>query len=443
MGGPYNAFNGIIDGDNHKIMNITINGGSYEGIFGYVGGNATIKNITIENLNIPKSSTYIGTISGRINSGANLKNIKIKNTTIEANGSYIGGISGYETSGSGTVILDEDSGLEIDGLEITGTGSKVGGLFGYTAGKIIKQFNNFKGIKIEGSGDIGGFVGVGGPTIETIEENDQIEVTGTGMDVGGLTGSSGTVREVKINLKVTNLGTGSMPFTGGIAGEGTTIRGVIGRIEFNGTGRYKGTILGIRGSVNGVIIESGSSTTGFQIEYTSPKNVYYFGDYVSRSYSGGTLWPDSYKNDLEQYSTIVDTPLTGDTNNTGYIFDYVLGDGQIHLVPVQQYTGWKLMNNKTPMLNQKWSYFDDNTHERITSGWHELYDLYNNLQWYYFENSNAKTGWLEDDGKKYYLSTFDPDGNGYIDCNRIHDASIMIDEVLYTFDSDGVCTNCN
>ena len=301
-------------------------------------------------------------------------------------------------------------------------------------------------IKVEGNDYVGGIVGYSindSSKVQTIEAT-KVEVEGHDY-VGGIVGSgareikSSTIKEIKFDTKVTGNN-----YVGGVYGYAYYgyIRNGIGKSEVTGN-NYVGGIAGYaRAQTDGFILESGSSSGKLGAGSDSVSNLFYFEDYTAVTYQG-TRWASSYLHDLEQYSTVVETPLTGDTDGSGYIFDYVLGDGEIHLVPVHDYTGWKLMNNKIPMLNQKWSYFDDTTHERITSGWHELYDLYNNLQWYYFENSYAKTGWLELDGKKYYLSTFDPDGNGYIDCNRIHDASIMIDEVLYTFDSDGVCFNCS
>ena len=104
--------------------------------------------------------------------------------------------------------------------------------------------------------------------------------------------------------------------------------------------------------------------------------------------------------------------------------------------------GWNLTNSLTPLENQKWEYIISD-HQRIKKGWRKLEDFYGNEGWFYFENGFAKTGWHEENGKKYYLSTFDEDGNGYVNCNRLENTTKEINGVNYTFDSEGVCTNCN
>ena len=104
--------------------------------------------------------------------------------------------------------------------------------------------------------------------------------------------------------------------------------------------------------------------------------------------------------------------------------------------------GWELTNDKEPLTEQKWIYWL-NKNEKIEDGWYKLDDFYGNKGNYYFENGYAKTGWHIENGNKYYLSTFDEDGNGYMNCNRLENTSKEIDGTTYTFDENGRCTNCN
>ena len=104
--------------------------------------------------------------------------------------------------------------------------------------------------------------------------------------------------------------------------------------------------------------------------------------------------------------------------------------------------GWELTNDKEPLTGQKWVYWL-NKNEKIEDGWYRLDDFYGNKGNYYFENGYAKTGWHTENGDKYYLSTFDEDGNGYMNCNRLENTSKEIDGTVYTFDENGRCTNCN
>lgn len=54
-----------------------------------------------------------------------------------------------------------------------------------------------------------------------------------------------------------------------------------------------------------------------------------------------------------------------------------------------------------------------------------------------------KLGWYTENNNTYYLSEFDGDNNNYVDGNRVHDTTLEIDGISYTFDENGICTNCN
>lgn len=100
---------------------------------------------------------------------------------------------------------------------------------------------------------------------------------------------------------------------------------------------------------------------------------------------------------------------------------------------------WCYTNPGSSLENQEFQYYlDDTTY--IKTGWATVDDLYDSKQIYYFENGIAKKGWRTENGKRYYLSTFDSDGNGYVNCNLIVNAKMMIDNVCYNFDAKGVAT---
>lgn len=106
-------------------------------------------------------------------------------------------------------------------------------------------------------------------------------------------------------------------------------------------------------------------------------------------------------------------------------------------------TGWKLLNPDVQDITQQNYEYWTTTTEKIMSGWHELEDYYGNKQEYYFENGLAYKGWLEYNGKNYYLSTFDTDGNGYVNCDLIRNTTMEIDGQCYEFSSTGVATESN
>jgi type II secretion system protein G len=103
----WSAFNGIFDGNNYIISNLTINSdGGYKGLFGYISETSEITNLGLENANITSCS-------------------------------FTGGLVGLN---NGTITDCYATG------EVTGTGNCIGGLVGrnngtiencYTTGKVV------------------------------------------------------------------------------------------------------------------------------------------------------------------------------------------------------------------------------------------------------------------------------------------------------------------
>lgn len=101
-----------------------------------------------------------------------------------------------------------------------------------------------------------------------------------------------------------------------------------------------------------------------------------------------------------------------------------------------------LTNNINPLKDQKWEYYYSNN-LKLQNGWYKLKDFSGNDQYYFFENGFMKLGWHTENNNTYYLSEFDGDNNNYVDGNRVHDTTLEIDGISYTFDENGICTNCN
>ncbi len=92
-------FSGKLDGDGHKIYNMTFDSNNYTGLFGYMQG-ATVKNLVIEDAtyNASRSETYLGALAGYA------KNCTIQNVTVNrvdfshsgqsTRNSYLGGLVG-------------------------------------------------------------------------------------------------------------------------------------------------------------------------------------------------------------------------------------------------------------------------------------------------------------------------------------------------------------
>ena len=91
IGNVQKQFKGTFDGQNRTISNLYINvAENFQGLFGYVGSNGSIKNLTISNANINCEADYIGTLAGCVYGGT-IENIKVINGVVKGNRS-VGGI---------------------------------------------------------------------------------------------------------------------------------------------------------------------------------------------------------------------------------------------------------------------------------------------------------------------------------------------------------------
>ena len=141
---PSQSFNGTFDGNGHKISNITCTDNTpnhaVAGLFGSVV-NGTIKDLTVENVNIT-STHYAGGIVAYTSNGPTIENCKVIGGTIKSspellNGSYdngdkVGGIMGYATAGS-TI-----NNCVVENVTIKGY-RDLGGIVGYSAGTVTNN----------------------------------------------------------------------------------------------------------------------------------------------------------------------------------------------------------------------------------------------------------------------------------------------------------------
>ena len=90
-----NQFRGTFDGKDYTISNLTIDGGDNIAMFAYVGDNVTIKNLTLENIDVKGGSYVAGLVC---NAGENLvvENVTVSGN-VEATG-YAAAINFYATS---------------------------------------------------------------------------------------------------------------------------------------------------------------------------------------------------------------------------------------------------------------------------------------------------------------------------------------------------------
>ncbi len=104
IGNNANRFKGTFDGQNHTISGLKITGGSYVGLFGYLGA-ATVQNVALVGANV-SGVKRVGALVGQIAGNATIKNCSLDATSsVAGSDSNTGGLIG-EASGSIVVTLE-------------------------------------------------------------------------------------------------------------------------------------------------------------------------------------------------------------------------------------------------------------------------------------------------------------------------------------------------
>lgn len=157
IGDSSNQFTGQYDGNSKNLLNVNINEtGQFAGIFAYVNGSASIKDLTVSG-NITKTgstdNSCAGGIAGIVRGAASVTGCT-NNATITSSATYTGGIAGrlYQSTSSTAI-----SGCTNNG-SVTSEVSYTGGIVGQQihGGTIVECVN--KGT-VSGTSYVGGIVG--------------------------------------------------------------------------------------------------------------------------------------------------------------------------------------------------------------------------------------------------------------------------------------------
>ena len=126
IGDYYNRYTGTFDGGGHTIKNLTINQyGNYVGMIDFLGEGGTVKNVTLENVNITGNRNMIGGGGDCVGSvvGDNYGTVIACTASGNVSGTlYVGGVVGYN---NGTVTACYHASGNVSGT------SNVGGVVGY------------------------------------------------------------------------------------------------------------------------------------------------------------------------------------------------------------------------------------------------------------------------------------------------------------------------
>ena len=265
-----NSFTGSLYGDGHTIKNVNAEGINYSGVIGYKleqSSNPGIEYINFDNISI-SGNNYVGLIGYSI---GKTTAINLKNANVTGN-DYVGGIVGYGYSQqiNSTYYYFNINEVTVQG-NITGN-NNVGGAVGYSS-----SYNNYTrmekmlaNVNVTGSSWVGGLVG------QSVASRNSLYIIGV-LEGGSVNGTSNVA-------KITTAGSNS-------------------------------------------ICEGYDSSWCYDIiyAYTSSSVTMTGGRHQSGTnyYSDGTEFSNAYYNNLSRYATYgLETPQTGDTNESGYYFDY-------------------------------------------------------------------------------------------------------------------------
>jgi len=224
IGDDTKQFKGVFDGQNNIISGLSVNGGDYAGLFGYVGENGQIKNINVV-ASIIKGTRYAGGLAGYYFSAKTIESCSVQADSVIASGSgnvFSGGLVGIVVS-AGTVTIKNS--YAIGNVSAFGFGNLAysGGLVGrvtVTAVNTTNITNSYTKGNVSAFGSSseigsGGLVGHSSGTINKTNSYSTGNVSSNGTS-GGLVGRSDGPVDIK-----TSYSTGNVSSTDGSVSCGT------------------------------------------------------------------------------------------------------------------------------------------------------------------------------------------------------------------------------
>lgn len=177
---PLGVFNGVFDGNNKVISNLSVSAPGQAGLFRAVAY-GEVKDLTIVNANI--EGTSAGGLAATIANTAEVNNVDVIDSTIITTSNGAGGLTG--TLIDSTMIKCRSVNNEIYGP------GRIGGLIGETSSQSVIE-ECLSSSRVEGSGTVGGLIGISFSAyiIHCYAEGDIVSAIG-----GGLIGAMGTVQD--------------------------------------------------------------------------------------------------------------------------------------------------------------------------------------------------------------------------------------------------------
>lgn len=260
------SFKGCFDGNHKTISNLKISATeTYSGLFGYMGRNSEVKNLTLENCTITSTSSIVGGIAGYSDgkisgctvSGSITGNYQVAGIVAYMDGNASSPISNC-TFSSGTVTATNGPAAGISCLSNNGIANcsnngtiqgkdEIGGILASGGSSSVTGCTNTGAVT--GHNCIGGIVGICRNAVSTISNcTNNGHITATGSNAGGIAGRFVGYSSILTISNCINTGT--------IEGAGT-VGGIAGYTKSN-----EKTLTYLNCSNSGSIISTGDGAGG-------------------------------------------------------------------------------------------------------------------------------------------------------------------------------------
>lgn len=107
IGDSRRSFRGVFDGQGHRVMNLHVSGGEYSGLFGAVGGGATISNLILDQTCTISGTNYVALAGGATGAGNVTFSCVGNEAEVVATGSNAAGILGSNKGSSCTISITD------------------------------------------------------------------------------------------------------------------------------------------------------------------------------------------------------------------------------------------------------------------------------------------------------------------------------------------------
>jgi len=182
-------FIGSFNGNGHTISHLTVNGGSYVGLFAQLEAGAKVTDLGVADVNIVGSGLCVGGLvgmNGTSSFGVGFLSRCYSTGVVGGSGQYVGGLVGYNNGD----VTNCYSGVAVAGE------ADVGGLVGWNAGTVDQCYS--RGL-VSGRTVVGGLVGFGWSPAVTSGFWD-IQTSGQTTSAGGTGKSTAEMQTVSTFL---------------------------------------------------------------------------------------------------------------------------------------------------------------------------------------------------------------------------------------------------